>query len=114
MLKLEKDGAVLRITIDAVMGPVTVEDLIHQLALLRAEMVPAVASTATELLAGAGRVLDEDDPQVYLRSDTNGDVLLALRNRGLGWLRFRLADPQAREIGAFLVSEDRKRERPQH
>lgn len=114
MLTLDDEGMALRVAIDTTLDAVAVEQLIHELAILRAQMQPEVASETHEWLAGAGSVLDEEFPQVLLRGHPDGDVLVALRNRGLGWLRFRIADPQARQIGAFLLDEDRNRVRPQH
>ncbi|HET6807211.1 MAG TPA: hypothetical protein VFH59_17380 [Frateuria sp.] len=66
------------------------EQLIHELAELRAHMIPSVPRTLEEAMAADVQVIQQDQPSAMFRALADGGLRIWLRNLGLGWMAFRI------------------------
>ena len=100
-MKLNADGTKAALTNNAELTADQVEQLIRALAMLRAQMTPAVPSrpgdnTPTMTHEGPGLVMDNPLP--------DGSVTMRLCSTGLGWTSWRLPARDVEALRAVLES----------
>ena len=100
-MKLNADSTRAQIAINTELDALGVEQLIRSLAMLRAQMTPAVPSypadnTPTMTHDGPALIMDNPSP--------DGSVTLRLGSPGLGWTRWRLPAVDVEAVRAGLES----------
>ena len=102
-MKLSSDKRTLALEIR---GPHTAEQLdvlIRKLAALRADMLPGVPASRTELGEQSNDgVLLEKEPSLSMAALRAGGFRLWVRNRGLGWLAYEITDQVAMSIHSLI------------
>jgi len=88
------------IKIDGEMSTQAVEQLMRDLALLRGQMLPQVPVKIEE---SATNALTQSDADIAAWLSTDGEVRLAARHLGYGWLVFSFSSRRAGQIGQGLV-----------
>lgn len=87
-MKLNDEKSRIALAIDREMDASELDELLRQLAEMRAEMRPAIAQTRAEL--DGTEVLVEDKPGLVIAALTGGGFRLWLRHRGFGWLAYQI------------------------
>lgn len=85
------------------LGAAELDTLIRRLALMRADLTPAVPATRGGL-ADTQDVLIENGQGMTIALRTNGDFRLWLRHRGLGWLAWEIDARTARGMADYIVN----------
>lgn len=101
-MQLTDDKTVASLEITGTFDAVQLEALMRQLALLRAQMEPAVPGKRAEL-GDDGAVLVEDKPTLHIGLRRQGGFRLWLRHRGYGWLAYQLDERSATGMAAFVL-----------
>lgn len=100
-LSLNAESTSLRIKVDASLTAAAVQSLIHELAKLRAAMVPSISlDPAGDQGANA---LNQSDPHWTVRSLRGGGLRFWFRNAGIGWLTFEIPATKAQSLRDFLA-----------
>lgn len=105
-VKLETNGQTADVQINASLTAVELEDLMRQLALLRAQMTPAVPEHPADLLAPgmAQKLLMEDQSAMVIAQHAGGAFHLFCRHRGFGWLVYSCEAARAAGIAGYIAS----------
>ncbi len=104
-MKLNADGTKAALTINAELTADQVEQLIRALAMLRAQMTPAVPDKPSDAPEGNVPTLTQDSPSLLMSNlASDGTATLRLRNVGLGWTSWRLYPDQLAGLREVLES----------
>lgn len=104
-MELSNDKRVATVRIDQELDAEGLHDLINQLAVLRSQMQPQVASEPPQ--DAEGFVLDvacERDGGFAITRSAGGRFLLLLRHRGLGWIGVELPADRAAVLRDILTA----------
>lgn len=82
------------------------EEIIRDLAQVRAGLKPAVSMQPPSLLS-EGEILVQEESQFAFRKLATGGLRIWLRNEGIGWLAFNLSSAYVLGIREFLNKEGR-------
>lgn len=101
-MKLNDDKTRIRLEIDKELDAAALDQLLRDLAELRAEMLPAVVQNRNDLDAATASVLVEDKPGLVMARLAGGGFRLWLRHRGFGWLAYQIDAVSASGIKDYL------------
>jgi hypothetical protein len=93
-----------RIHLSGDFSALEIEDILAEIAKVRASLEPQVSTQPPSLLSDA-EVLVQEDALFHIRRRIGGGLRIWLRNEGFGWLAFELNDTAAAELKTFLSSE---------
>ena len=102
-MKINSERTRAALSITGEFSAAQLDQLLRDLALLRADLLPAVP----EQLAGIGEetlVLVEDKPGLNIAARRGGGFRLWLRHRGYGWLAYQLDDQTAVGVASYISS----------
>lgn len=111
-MELTTDGTQAHIKLDATLDATAVERLIHQLAHVRARMLPGVPQSRPARDSDTP-VLEQDDPAAHFATTLDGGLRIWVRNLGLGWLAFRLPPRGVEALRQLLSQQIGDPDRPQ-
>jgi hypothetical protein len=106
-MKLSEDCASVQLDINGKFSAAQLDTLLRKLALLRAEMTPAVPMNRAELEETNSNVLVEDMPGLSIAARQSGGFRLWMRHRGYGWLAYQIDDRSAAGISSYLSTRIR-------
>ena len=101
-MTLNTDKTRVNLEMNADMTATDMDALIRKLALLRADMTPAVPATRDELEQVNMEVLIEDKPGLVIAARQDGGFRLWLRHRGYGWLAYQIDNLSATGMHSYL------------
>jgi hypothetical protein len=106
-MKLVADDS--RLQIDRLEGTLTalqVDNLISQLAELRAAMTPPVSQKRPDPLKEPElRITMEDEPEMTAAFLRDGRFRLWVRNRGFGWCAYNITAQHAAGLGQYMLGK---------
>ena len=101
---LNEEKTLAKVHINADLSASELDKLLRKLALLRADMTPAVPATREELEHADMAVLTEDKPGLIIRALKAGGFRLWLRHRGFGWLTYEIDQRSAVTLADYVTS----------
>lgn len=102
-MKLSADRKRLEIDISGDFSAAQVEQMLSDLAQLRATMDPPVSPHRPDPNSDA-RVSEQDEPSITAVPMRDGRIRFWLRNNGLGWLVFNFSHQQAVTLRDFFAA----------
>ena len=103
-MKTTADGKTIRLNINATMNAAQLDTLLHELALARAGMTPAVPASRDAAIKDGGLVTIEDGQSAVIARRREGGFRLWLRHRGFGWLAWEIEDRFARGMADYITA----------
>ena len=104
--KISEDGALATVSFQGDVSATQIESLIADLAVIRANMLPAVSNNYNNPDAMENRNASvQDDAAIFVARLSNGKFRFWLRNIGIGWLAFNVSPVLARGIGEYLLKQ---------
>ncbi|MET3517819.1 hypothetical protein ABIC63_005624 [Pseudacidovorax sp. 1753] len=97
-------SASAQLNIEGSFSAMELEDLIHRLAEMRAEMTPEVPNTKAAAVDAGCSMLQEDRPSITAAVRVDGTLRIAMRNRGIGWLAAIVDERTAHALGQYMVN----------
>lgn len=101
-MKLNPEKTAVSLQINAELTADGLDALLRKLALMRAEMRPAVPENRKEVIE-TGSVLIEDKPGLVIAQRQGGGFRLWLRHRGYGWLAYQIDNSTAATMASFIA-----------
>lgn len=102
-MKINEAKTHATIKIDGDLSTQQLEQLMRDLALLRAQMQPEVPATLQALNVDTN-VLIEDQPALNIALRQIGGFRLWLRHKGYGWLAYQIDERTAAGVYAYLAT----------
>lgn len=103
-MELNGDKTEVHLAITGSLTAPELDALLRQLALVRADMAPAVVATRDDLEAAGTQVLIEDKPALVIRARRGGGFRMWLRHRGFGWCGYQIDDLTANTLADYIAS----------
>lgn len=97
------DGKTIRLDINSTMTASQLETLMHELALARADMTPAVPGNRDTAIKDGSLATVEDGQSAVIAKRRDGGFRLWLRHRGFGWLAWEVEDRFARGMADYIT-----------
>ena len=98
------DGSTIRLDINADYDTVALDELIHQLAMARASMTPAIPLSRDSAIEDGSLATIEDGGSAVIARRQSGGFRLWLRHSGLGWMAWEIDNRFARGMADYIVT----------
>jgi len=103
-MKTANDGKTIRLEINSTLDAGQLDTLIHELALARSEMTPAVPSNRDAAIKDGSLATIEDGQSAVIARRRDGGFRLWLRHSGFGWLAWEIDDRFARGMADYITA----------
>lgn len=103
-MKTADDGKTIRLDINTTMNTAQLDSLIHELALARSKMTPAVPTNRDAAIKDGSLATIEDGQSAVIARRRDGGFRLWLRHRGFGWLAWEVDDRFARGVADYITA----------
>lgn len=104
-MQLNDDRTQATLAINKTLTAAEVENLIRELAMLRAQMTPQVRSGPQDAEDGQAPVMAQDEPTLAFEHPAReAHVTMYLRSNGLGWTSWRLHPQTQKALADFFYA----------
>ena len=103
-MKTADDGKTIRLEINSTLNAQQLDTLIHELALARSGMTPAVPTSRDTAIKDGSLATIEDGQSAVIARRRTGGFRLWLRHRGFGWLAWEVDDRFARGMADYITA----------